>query len=100
MRRIASPALSANILIEPAIAIGNDVETGDLLLAQVSGERIHVLFPETASNHCIQKRPRAKVFCVPTGTRQRTGYRCRKNLVETRFVHDAPLYFARRRLIL
>ena len=32
MRRIAGPALAADVLIEPAIAVGDDVESGDFLL--------------------------------------------------------------------
>ena len=35
VRRIAGPALAPNVLIEPAIAVGADVQTSDFLLPQV-----------------------------------------------------------------
>ena len=66
MGRIAGPALAADVLVEPAVAVGDDIETRDLLLAQINGERVDVLFPEAAGDHRIEKRLDAEVFGVPT----------------------------------
>ena len=38
MRRIAGPALAANVVVEAAIAVGDDVEASELLLAQIAGQ--------------------------------------------------------------
>ena len=55
MRWIARPALAAHILIEPAIAVGDDVEAGDFLFAQIDRQRVDVLLPEPADDHRIQE---------------------------------------------
>ena len=56
MRRIAGPALPADVLVEPAIAVGHDVQPGDFLLAQIHRQRIHILLAEAADHHRVQKR--------------------------------------------
>jgi hypothetical protein len=50
-RRIARPALAADVLREPHVAVGRDVETGDRLLTQVDGQRVLVLLAETGLDH-------------------------------------------------
>ena len=44
--------------------------TGDFLLPQVNGKCVHVLFPEAAGNHRIEKRLDPEVFRIPTRARQ------------------------------
>ena len=46
VRRIARPALAADVLIEPAVAVGDDVETGDFLFPEVDRQRVDVLLAE------------------------------------------------------
>src|SRR5580692_10835884 len=90
MGRIAGPALAPDVLVKPAVAVGNNIETRNLLFAQINGKRIDVLFAKAADDHRIEKRLYSKVFCVPTGTRQRTGDCGRKYLVEAGFEHNLP----------
>ena len=55
-RRIPRPALPTNVLIEPAVAVGQDVQPRQLLLRQIHRQRIHVLLPEPSRHHRFQER--------------------------------------------
>ena len=57
VRRIARPALAADVLIEPAIAVGHDVEPGHFLLAQIDRQRVDILLAEPRDHHRIEERP-------------------------------------------
>ena len=46
-RRIARPALAADVLREAGVAVGHDVEAGDQLLVEIDGESVLVLLAET-----------------------------------------------------
>ena len=47
MGRVAGPALAPDILVEPAVAVRDDVEPGNLLFAQING---------SVSTYCSRKR--------------------------------------------
>ncbi|MCZ7562673.1 MAG: hypothetical protein M5U08_01795 [Burkholderiales bacterium] len=72
VRRIARPALAAHVLVEAAVAVGADVEAGELLLAQVDRERIGVLLAKARVHHRVEERARAEVLGVPARPRQRS----------------------------
>ena len=70
-RRIAGPALAADVVVEAAVAVGEDVEAGDLLLAQVDRERVDVLLAVARIDHRVQERcamPRFSVYQLGRGS--------------------------------
>src|SRR4051794_41955562 len=70
-RRIARPALPADVGIEAAVAVGDDVETRNLLLAQIGAERIDILLAIARADHRLEKCTRTEVLGVPAWPRQR-----------------------------
>ena len=76
VRRIAGPALTANILIEPAVTIGADIKTGHFLFPQVNREGIHILLAESGDDHGVQEGFGSQIFGVPARARQRTRDGC------------------------
>jgi len=56
-RRIARPALTPNVLSEPRIAVGKNVQTRDLLLVQIHRQRILVLLAKLRLDHRLDERP-------------------------------------------
>jgi hypothetical protein len=64
-RRIARPALPADVLGEPHVPVGENIEACDVLLRQVHGQRVLVLLAKTRLDHRGQKGPRTEVFGVP-----------------------------------
>ena len=70
-RWITCPGLSADVLIEPAVTVGHNVEACDFLIPQIDAKRIRVLLAEFVVGHGVDKRPRAQIFCVPAWPRQR-----------------------------
>lgn len=76
-RGITGPGLAADILIEPAIAVGEDVETCDLLIFQITRQRIDILFTKFVVRHGVDERTRTQVLRIPARTRQGTDDRCR-----------------------
>src|SRR5579883_2266388 len=71
--RVRGPALTANIVIEAAIAVGADIEPRQLLIAQIAGQCVLVLLAEAAADHGFEEMTRAKIFRVPARPRQRAG---------------------------
>ena len=53
--RVAGPALAADVLVEATVTVGDDVEPRHLLLPQVGGQGIHVLFTEARRHHRIEE---------------------------------------------
>jgi hypothetical protein len=53
MRRVAGPALPADVVVEAAVTVGADVEPGKLLVAQITGYRIDILLAVSAADHRI-----------------------------------------------
>jgi hypothetical protein len=78
VRRIGGPALAADIVIEAAITIGENIEAAEFLIAQIAGQRVFILLAETAADHCLKKMTRTEIFGVPARPRQRAGDRCRQ----------------------
>ena len=78
MSRIGAPALAADILVEARVAVGDDVETGKLLGAQIRADRVGVLLAEAAVDHSVEEGPRAQILGVPAGPRQRADDRRRQ----------------------
>ena len=89
VRRIAGPALTADILIEPAIAIGADVKTGHFLFPQVNREGIHILLAESGDDHGVQEGFGSQIFGVPARARQRTRDGSWQYFSLSRFQHYA-----------
>ena len=71
--RIGGPALAADVVIEAAVAVGDDVETGEFLVAQIAGQRVLVLLAKAPRHHRLEEMPRAEIFRVPARPRQRAG---------------------------
>src|SRR5689334_1367109 len=88
--RVAGPALAANVVIKSAIAVGDDVETGEFLVTQIAGQRVLVLLAEAAADHGFEKMPGAEIFRVPARPRQRTGDRRRQHNVFSGTKHLIP----------
>src|SRR6185312_10012261 len=82
-------------LVEAAVAVGDDVEAGQLLVPQVNRERVYVLLAVARGDHRVEKRPCAEVLGVPTGSRQRSGDRGGESLVGGRLQHEPNLVEAR-----
>ena len=70
VRRVAGPALAADVLVEAAVAVGDDVQPGHFLLAQVDRQRVHVLLAEPRRDHRVQERrvPRFSVYQLGRGS--------------------------------
>ena len=79
MRRIARPALPADVLVEPAVAVRHDVQPRHFLLAQIHRQRIDILLAEPRRHHRVQKRPRPQILRIPTRARQRARDRRREH---------------------
>jgi hypothetical protein len=77
-RRIARPALAADVLREAAVAVRHDVEAGDRLLIQIDGERVLVLLAEPRLDHRFEERFESEVLGVPARARQRARDRRRQ----------------------
>ena len=67
VRRIGGPALAANVVVEAAVAVGDDVEAGKLLVAQIAGQRIFILLAEAAADHRLQKMTGAEISVYQLG---------------------------------
>ena len=79
VRRIAGPALPADVVVEPAVTVSHDVEPGKLLVAQIAGQRVDVLLAVAAADHRIEEHAGAEILRVPARPRQRTGDRRRQH---------------------
>ena len=73
LRRIVGPALAADVVIEAAVAVGDDIEAGDFLLVQIDGDRVDVLLAELVVHHRVEKAAHAEILRVPARPRQRAG---------------------------
>ncbi|HEX5471212.1 MAG TPA: hypothetical protein VFW73_04970 [Lacipirellulaceae bacterium] len=73
------------------IAVGGDIEAGNLLLVQIYGNRIDVLLAKAVVDHRIHEAAVAELFGIPTWPRQRSGNRGRKNDVLGRAKHNQLL---------
>ena len=98
--RIAGPALAADVVVEAAVAVGDDVEAGELLVAQIAGQRVLVLLAEAPRHHRLEEMPRAEIFGVPARPRQRAGDGGRQNDVLGGAIHESSSRdcFLRRRI--
>jgi hypothetical protein len=67
VRRVAGPALAADVRVEPAVAVGHDVEPGHFLLLQIHRQGVHVLLAEPRQHHRVQERARAQVSVYQLG---------------------------------
>ena len=90
VRRIAGPALAADVVVEAAVAVGDDVEAGELLVADEAGQRVLVLLAEAPRHHRLEEMPGAEIFGVPARPRQRAGDRRRQNDVLGGAIHGSP----------
>ncbi len=77
--RIAGPALTADILVEPAIPVGHDIQTRQFLFFHVHGQSVRVLLTKARVYHRFQKGPVTEIFGVPAGSRKRSGNRGREH---------------------
>ena len=88
--RIGGPALAADVVVEAAVAVGDDVEAGQFLVAQIAGQRVLVLLAEAPRHHRLEEMPGAEIFRVPARPRQRAGDGGRQNDVLGGAVHGSP----------
>ena len=85
--RIARPALAADVLVEPAVAVGDDVQPRHFLFPQIHRQRVDILLAEPRDHHRVEERPVPQVFRIPARPRQRARDRRRQNLSRSRFQH-------------
>ena len=78
-RRVARPALPADVVVEAAVAVGEDVEPGELLVADVDGERVLILLAEPDVDHRVEERASAEILRVPGRSRERPDDRGREH---------------------
>src|SRR5262249_61794075 len=90
VRGVSGPALAADVVVEAAIAVGENVEPGQLLVAQITSQRIFILLAKAAAHHRFKKVARAEIFGVPARPRQRTGDRRRQRDVFGGPIHCSP----------
>ena len=64
VRRIARPALAADVLVEPAVAVGHDVQPGHFLLPQIHRQRVHILLAEPRLITIASRNDRVPRFSV------------------------------------
>src|SRR5579885_2852495 len=69
--RIALPRKPADLLVVMRIAVGADVEPGDLLRAQMGRDRVLVLLAPAGVDHRLEKAAIAEHRGVPGRARQR-----------------------------
>ena len=62
MGQITRPALPADIIVETTIAVGDDIEPGGLLIAQISANRVHILLAEIGGGHRLEETARRRGF--------------------------------------
>jgi hypothetical protein len=65
VQRIALPAHAADFLVVMRIAVGHDVEAGDLLRAQETRDRVFILFAVTRVDHRLEETAIAEHGGVP-----------------------------------
>src|SRR5690349_20530288 len=85
--RIGGPALAADIVVEAAIAVGENVEPSEFLVAQIAGERVFILLAKAAADHGFEKVAGAEIFGVPARPRQRASDSGRQFNVFGRSIH-------------
>ena len=61
-RRIIGPALAADVRVEMRVAVGDDVEAGQLLLVQIDRDRVDILLAELVVHHGVEEAARARDF--------------------------------------
>jgi hypothetical protein len=69
-RRIREPVVARHIGIEAAVAVGDDIEARDLLVAQVARDRVQVLLAVRALDHGLAEVAAAQILRIPGRTRQ------------------------------
>src|SRR5208282_832710 len=79
MRRIAGPALPADIVVETAVAVGADIKPGDFLIAQIARQRVDILLAVATIDHRVEEDTSAKILGIPARPRQRAGDRGRQH---------------------
>ncbi len=62
VRRIGGPALAADVVVEAAIAVGDDIEAGEFLIAQIAGQRVFVLLAEAAARPSLRENDACRDF--------------------------------------
>jgi hypothetical protein len=70
IRGITGPALTTDVLIEAAITVGNDIQSGQFLFFQINGKRIRVLLAKPRVYHRIEKGTISEVLGIPAGSGQ------------------------------
>ncbi len=94
VRRVARPALPADVRVEPAVAVGHDVEPGHFLFPQIHRQGVTYCSRNRDSHHRVQERPRAQVFRVPARARQRPRDGRRHDLSGSGFQHVRAVLLA------
>ena len=63
-RRVLKPAHAADVGVEPRVAVGDDVEAGALLIAEVGADRVGVLLAEARVGERVAERAASPRFSV------------------------------------
>ncbi|MBV8166789.1 MAG: hypothetical protein JO021_08350, partial [Alphaproteobacteria bacterium] len=85
--RVALPAHAADLLVVMGVAVGDDVEAGRLLVAQMHRNRVLVLLAIARVHHRLEKALAAEHGRVPGRPRQRADDRGRQHGAGGSFVH-------------
>src|SRR5262249_14146150 len=87
---IRDPGATADVTIEAAVAVDQDVEAGAGLVVQEAGERVEILLPEGDAIHNLAERTPLQPLCVPQWTWQRAGDRRGQLPVASGGEHRSP----------
>src|SRR2546425_4621052 len=85
--RIGEPRLAADGELEARVAVGDDVESRTLLVADEAGDRVEVLFAEDGVPERVLEGTPPQPFGEPLGPRVRARHRRREDLVARRDEH-------------
>jgi hypothetical protein len=87
---VAHPAAAGDVVVEPGIAVDENVDAGPVLGRDVAGEAIEVLLAVGRLREPVGQRQAAQVGGVPARPRQRPGRGGEQGLALGRGEHVAP----------
>jgi hypothetical protein len=88
--RVAHPAAASHVVVEPRIAVNEDVDAGTVLARDVASEAIEMLLAIRLLRESLRQRHAAQVCGVPAGPRQRAGGGRQQRLAFGGGEHRAP----------
>ena len=87
--------MAADVGVEAAIAVSDDVESRDFLVAQICRDRIQILLAVVAVHHRLTEAAPAEIFRVPQRPGQRADDGGREYDSRRCAVHIPPMHQTR-----